>query len=97
MKLIRSKCNDFIESHKILLDDDIKQRKLFLMKKLDEEVHELKESKFKDINEYGDVLEVIEALVEINELILEDIYKAKDIKKEKFGDFSRGIYLKKDN
>jgi predicted house-cleaning noncanonical NTP pyrophosphatase (MazG superfamily) len=94
VKLIRNKYKDIINHNKLFIDDCIKQRRLFLQKKLHEEVQELVDSKYKDIKEYCDIIQVLEDLALINSFTLDDIMKEKQIKKSKFGDFSEGVYLK---
>lgn len=71
-------------------DYDIK----YLKEKLEEELNELKQSDFKDIQEYADVFEVLEELalrnnIPILQIMIEKIQKNKDK-----GRFKNGIFLK---
>jgi len=93
MKIIRDKYIDIIEPKELHISDCEKQRKMFLVKKLKEEMDELIDAKCKDILEYGDVLQVMEDLALIQGFSLDDILEAKRLKEEKLGGFKNGIYL----
>ena len=63
----------------------------YLVKKLDEEIQELKDSDFKDVNEYGDVLEILYSIAKYNKLTQKDIEVARSIKFKERGGFSNKI------
>ena len=94
MKLIRSNYKDIIEKEKLIIEDNEKQRHLFLKKKLHEEFQELLDSGYKDVQEYGDVLQVMIDLGHFYGISYRDIREARTEKYNKFGDFSEGVYLK---
>ena len=62
-----------------------------LKAKLDEEMQELKDSDYKDIYEYADVLEVLHALAKYNKKKWQDIEIARKIKFKEKGGFSNKI------
>lgn len=65
-----------------------------LKDKLDEEIQELKVSNFNDIEEYADVLEVLDELAIRNNISLDEIYKVKNKKNILKGQFKNGVFLK---
>ena len=96
-KLVRDKIPEIIKSKgekpitRILTGEEYKQE---LEKKLNEEYIEvLKASGEARIEELADMLEVIEALANIENKTLEDVLSVKAIKQEKRGGFKDKIYL----
>ena len=66
-----------------------------LIKKLNEEYHEVVEANEESIiEELADMLEVMESIAELHNKTLEDILDAKEKKKIKRGGFSKKLYLK---
>lgn len=93
-KLVRDNIPDIIQSQNrkpitsILNNEDyIKE----LNKKLLEEVNEYLIDE--DINEIGDVLEVIEAILKYKNVSIETIYKIREDKNSNSGKFEKRIYL----
>ncbi|MCD6435386.1 MAG: hypothetical protein J7L15_03280 [Clostridiales bacterium] len=63
----------------------------YLKEKLDEEIQELKDSEYKDIGEYADVIEVLMTLARHNRKKWLSIEVARKIKKKEKGGFSNKI------
>ena len=96
-KLVRDKIPEIILSKgetpitRILSDEEYKVE---LEKKLSEEYEEVLEASGDSrIEELADMLEVMEALANVENKTLEDVIKVKGIKKEKRGGFKDKIYL----
>ena len=97
-KLVRDKIPEIIESNgekpiiRILDNTEYNEE---LIKKLNEEYHEVIEADENDIiEELADMLEVMESIAELHNKTLEDILDAKEKKKIKRGGFSKRLYLK---
>lgn len=97
-KLVRDKIPEIIESNgekpiiRILNDAEYNEE---LIKKLNEEYHEVIEADEESvIEELADMLEVMESIAELHNKTLEDILNTKEKKKIKRGGFSRKLYLK---
>lgn len=97
-KLVRDKIPEIIESNgekpiiRILNDAEYNEE---LIKKLNEEYHEVIEADEESIiEELADMLEVMESIALLHNKTLEDILDAKEKKKIKRGGFSRKLYLK---
>ncbi len=94
-KLVRDKIPQNIDSehgrkckYKILDDEEYLKE---LNKKVLEEANEFVEEN--NIEELGDLMEVINAIMKLKGYNMEDVYKAMETKKEKKGDFSNKIFL----
>ena len=73
-------------------DEVDKQTAYFYLKlKLDEEIQELKDSDYTDVNEFADVLEVLYSLGKKAKLTPKDIEIARSIKHKERGGFSNKI------
>lgn len=97
-KLVRDNIPEIIRNNneepiiKILSDEEYKME---LEKKLCEEYNEVLDSKGDyRIEELADMLEVMISLAELENKTFADIEKARTLKKEKRGGFSKKIYLK---
>ncbi|MTI67902.1 MAG: phosphoribosyl-ATP pyrophosphohydrolase [Firmicutes bacterium] len=93
-KLVRDKIPNIIEAdNKKYLTEIVKKDELkeLLNKKLREEVEEYIESN--DIEEIADILEVIYAIIENNNVSKKEVEKIRKNKKEKRGGFNEGIKL----
>ena len=94
-KLVRDKIPEIIEKSgkrpliEILSDDDYK---IYLERKLDEEVKEYQESK--ELEELADILEVIVHLVKIKGYDFQDLLDLQARKATEKGGFSKKILLK---
>ncbi|MTI69193.1 MAG: phosphoribosyl-ATP pyrophosphohydrolase [Firmicutes bacterium] len=93
-KLVRDKIPNIIEDDnkeyltEIVKGDELKE---LLNKKLREEVEEYIESN--DIEEIADILEVIYAIIENNNISKKEVEKIRKNKKENRGGFKEGIKL----
>ena len=94
-KLVRDKIPENINSiegrkanYKVLNDDEYLQE---LDKKLFEEAHEFIEEH--SIEELANLMEVIFAIMKVENILIEDIEKAREIKNIKKGKFNNKIYL----
>ncbi len=65
----------------------------YLLAKLDEELLELKQSNYKDIYEYADVLEVLRSIAKYNKVKWPSVKVARQIKFKERGGFSTKILL----
>lgn len=96
-KLVRDKIPEIIESNgekpitRILNDVEYNEE---LIKKLNEEYHEVVEATEESIiEELADMLEVMESIAELHNKTLKDILDTKEKKKIKRGGFSKKLYL----
>lgn len=96
-KLVRDKIPEIIKNNgeepitRILDFDEYKKE---LEMKLLEECHEVLESQSKErLEELADLIEVVKALVKLEDATLEDVFKIAEQKKEKRGAFEKRIYL----
>ena len=64
----------------------------YLKEKLTEEISELIESDYKDVNEYADVLEVLMTLARYNNIKWHRVKTARKLKLQERGGFSNKIY-----
>jgi len=91
-KLIRDKYDEVIDP-KLLFkipkgDLDVIR---YVDRKIDEELLELRESDFKDINEYADVVEVLMKMAKENGISEAEVNLAREAKNEKRGRFSNNL------
>ena len=91
MKLIRDKIPGMPD--KVWKEVDKKESLDYLKLKLFEEVLELADSDFKDINEYGDVLEVLMELSKRQKIKWTSIEVARGIKLKENGGFSNKVLI----
>jgi len=94
-KLVRDKIPEEINkkedrkaNYKILNDEEYLQE---LDKKLFEEAHEFVEEH--SIGELADLIEVIVAIMEAKEISMDELEKAREMKKNKKGAFKDKVYL----
>ena len=75
----------------------IKEYKIELYKKLEEEKNEVINSKNKEelIEELADLLEVLDAIMSVNNISKEQVNNVKEEKRLKRGGFDKRIYLEK--
>ncbi|MBT5355781.1 MAG: nucleoside triphosphate pyrophosphohydrolase [Candidatus Marinimicrobia bacterium] len=94
-KLIRNKYRDIIPKSRLSnVDPKGETYKKFLMDKLNEELQELADSDWSDVNEYADVYEVFLAIMKAHGVDEDDVLKAKIEKVITNGSFSDGLLLK---
>lgn len=92
-KLIRDRLAEVIDPSEIIVLGPRFPATL-LVRKLHEEIVELSESLFLDVNEYADVLEVLQALARQRGVSWSDVERAKADKLRERGGFERGVFLK---
>jgi predicted house-cleaning noncanonical NTP pyrophosphatase (MazG superfamily) len=104
VKLIRTK-----KAHRLLSENKLKEEELstvfidtygidefreLLILKIKEELEEVKFSRYRDIDEFADLVEAVRCLATLSNIsIVEILYKA-DAKRELDGDFIAGTILK---
>ena len=94
MKLIRDDYVEIIEPHKLTIDNTKGRLNLALVEKVKEETLEVVCSNFKDVEEYGDVIQVILDLARNNGIYPSEIEVARVAKYNRLGGFTKGVYLK---
>ena len=67
-KLVRDHYYDIINHTRLEKITNIDEVKYYLFKKLHEEINELVESDFKDVEEYADVITVLHRIAELNDI-----------------------------
>jgi len=92
-KLIRDKYDTIIDESELEICTDTTQLKSYLLNKLDEELLELYQSKYKDVSEYADVLEVIFAIAKMNNISKDEILSRRIEKLYEKGGFEKGLIL----
>ncbi|EKE20779.1 MAG: hypothetical protein ACD_7C00489G0010 [uncultured bacterium] len=99
-KLVRDKIPEVVKENsgkiiktRILEDDE--EYSQFLMKKVEEEAHELANAEDKEhvMEEVADVLELIDAILEFNGADLETVRKVQKEKAEKRGGFKKRLLM----
>jgi predicted house-cleaning noncanonical NTP pyrophosphatase (MazG superfamily) len=94
LKLIRDKYVNNIEDERLTtVSPTSTEYRDFLIDKLFEEIRELEDSDWKDVQEYADVYEVFQALLKINNITEEQVIRAKISKHALLGGFENGIIL----
>lgn len=91
MKLVRDGYEGLIQKKYLDYTTSDKQKEYLLFSKLHEEIRELADTEFKDPDEYGDILEVLRALAELNGVDWSDVRVAKATKAAKLGRFKKGL------
>ena len=92
-KIIRDKYVDIIDKADLCTCDNENERLLRLFLKVSEEMAELNDSDFKDVDEYADVLEVLFEMAKMNDISPEQINDARLEKRERLGGFETGLLL----
>lgn len=99
MKIVRENVAKRImneDSKKISKVYDQEEFMTFLKLKLSEELIELRESDYKDLSEYADVLEVLETIMNLNGVRFQDALDAKERKSLAEGTLKEGyLYIEK--
>ena len=99
-KLVRDKIPEVVKENsgkiiktRILEDDE--EYSQFLMKKVEEEAHELANAEDKEhvMEEVADVLELIDAILEFHGVEMETVRKVQEEKAEKRGGFKKRILM----
>ena len=90
IKIVRDKYKEIIPAEQLsVLSDEEAQNYLFA--KIAEEANEMKDSNFKDIDEYADVFEVLIAIAKLNGFNKADILKARNKKNREKGSFDEKL------
>lgn len=93
-KLIRDNYESIIDTDRMYIAEDISEKFIFLKDKIYEELEELSETAFNDIEEYADVIEVIYAMAEFQGIYRDEIETARINKLKKRGGFKKWLILK---
>ena len=92
-KLIRDKLDQVIDSSNLEIVNG-SEYDLYLNAKLDEEIAELRETNFKDLSEFADVIEVMQALLHRHtNNNMEDVETVRLAKLSERGGFTKGLIL----
>ena len=95
MKIIRDKLKDVIDADRLVIEpENKKQMSQFLIKKVQEELQEIIDSKMKDPEEYADLIQVVLDMARVNGIEDLEILKANAKKFQEKGGFTGGVYLK---
>ena len=92
-KLIRDGYKEIIDPEKIYTVDD-KEALEFAIEKIEEELIELKASKFEDIYEFADLIEVLYTVARLKGFSQKDVAKAIYTKNQDKGSFYTNLILK---
>lgn len=95
-KLIRDGYQKSIDTNKLSKVQSKEELISYLTLKIKEELNEIIESDYKDIEEYADIIECIYSLAMINDILPNDIEKARIKKKMDKGGFEKGLILELD-
>ena len=93
-KIIRDKYNTIIPKEELSIVQNKVEHLNYLIKKIDEEIKELSNTSFTDINEFADVIEVFYSIAKIKGISIEDIETARIKKNQEKGSFDTGLLLK---
>ncbi len=96
-KLIRDRYINTIDKKELDIIGNAVEHRDLLIDKLFEEIDELAESDYKDIEEYADVIEVLRALAEINGINFTYVEAARIEKLYEKGGFKTGLILNRPN
>lgn len=94
IKLIRDKLKDVIPDEQLYYEKDTDKQLDLLINKLDEEIQELKDSNFEDLNEWADVWAVLNAIKKFKSIDKLDVLKAEKEKNTLRGKFNDFLVLK---
>jgi len=93
-KLIRDKYDSIIESERLTKTQNPTETFILLREKINEELGELAETAFNDVNEYADVIEVLYAMADLQGLSKDEIEIARLKKLDEKGGFKKCLVLK---
>lgn len=94
-KLIRDKYDEIIESDRLSIIDDPIEKFFLYSDKIREELLELRETAYNDVDEFGDVIEALYAMAEFQGISQDDIEIARLKKIEQRGAFKKCLVLTK--
>lgn len=93
-KLIRDKYETIINSANTYKEKDAVKQFVLLNNKVSEELNELRDTAFNDINEFADVIETLYSMAKLQGISIEDIETARLKKLEEKGSFDNFLVLK---
>jgi len=93
-KLIRDKYDTIIESERLETSKNPSETFILLREKITEELNELAETAFNDVDEYADVIEVLYAMANFQGLSKDEIEIARLKKLDEKGGFKKCLILK---
>lgn len=93
-KLIRDKYDTIIESERLRVSNNPSEQFIFLRNKISEELGELGDTAFNDVNEYADVIEVLYAMANFQGVSKDQIEIARLKKLDEKGGFKKCLILK---
>ena len=82
-KLIRDRYDEIIEGDRLTISQNSSETFILLKEKINEELGELAETAFNDIDEYADVIEVLYAMADLQGIYRDEIETARLKKLEK--------------
>jgi len=93
-KLIRDKYDSIIESERLEISKNPQETFILLREKITEELTELAETAFNDVDEFGDVIEVLYAMADLQGISKDEIEIARLKKLDERGGFKKCLILK---
>ncbi len=93
-KLIRDKLENVIDSERLTTAQSSSEMFILLRAKISEELAELAETAFNDVDEYGDVIEVLYAMANFQGITKDQIEIARLKKLDERGAFNKCLILK---
>ena len=93
-KLIRDKYDKIIDDEKLTTTDDTFKIFTLLKEKISEEIEELFQSNFNDVDEYADIIEVLYAMASFRGIPQKKIDTARLNKLLKLGGFKKRLIYK---
>lgn len=93
-KLIRDNYDSIIESERLTKAKSSSEMFILLTEKIREELGELAETAYNDVDEYGDVIEVLYAMANFQGITKDQIEIARLKKLDKRGAFNKCLILK---
>lgn len=93
-KLIRDKMAEFLKPEEIYHCDNQNELMELYSMKLKEEIEEIRNSNYKDINEYADLIQVALGLASLNGYSFDEVIKAMNDKFNVKGGFSNLVLVK---
>ena len=93
-KIIRDKYDEIIDPSRLEISENSTETFILLRAKINEELQELAETAFNDINEYADVIEVLYAMADFQGIYRDEIETARLEKLKKRGGFKKCLILK---
>lgn len=93
-KMIRDKYDTIIEAERLRIVDNPSERFIYHSEKIKEELRELADTAYNDVEEFADVIETLYAMAEFQGLSKDEIEIARLRKLEEKGGFKKCLVLK---